>query len=320
MRSGLNIVCYNVFCRPSYMCYDEQIKRARRIPLALMKSMGKIKFEKLDVICLVEAFDHDANDILTEEFHKLGFTNSTNVLESYSIMKLKLINGGIRMFSRHKILRTETRMFPFSSLANIESYVGKGALCIKICKRSIKGTTEKTKTWHIIGTHLAAWEHGRSERLKQLEVIKHFISEMRDFNIVGKGEPVVVTGDFNIDAFCDVKSSQEDLHKLYHELKTYKLPNKCISSLEDGVGSYSTKENNLIGRDGEERSEINELLDYSLLVKNTHYKLKKYSIRILKPYKFNKDMRGIMYKDTGKRSRNLSDHFANWTKIVVEYV
>ena len=89
--------------------------------------------------------------------------------------------------------------------------------------------------------------------------------------------------------------------------------------MEGGIGSYTTLENTLIGRDGDERETVNELLDYSLIVKNSKYKLHKYTMKVLKLYKFNKDMRGILYKDTGKRSRNLSDHFPNLTKIAVKF-
>ena len=305
--SHINIITYNIFCRPSYVCYDEQIKRAKRVPLVLKRTMGDKKFEGLDIICLVETFDHDVNDILTEEFHKLGFKHSTNVLDSYSLLKLKFINGGIRMFSRHEILRSEFRMFPFSKIMNIESYVGKGALGVKICKNGIN--------WHVIGTHLAAWKHGRADRKVQLGLIDEFISEMKYADIVKENEPIVITGDFNIDAF----TGGDDLKRIYKKLDTYHLPKKCISSLEGGIGSYTTLENTLIGRDGDERETVNELLDYSLIVKNSKYKLHKYTMKVLKLYKFNKDMRGILYKDTGKRSRNLSDHFPNLTKIAVKF-
>lgn len=312
--SNLNIICYNIFCRPSYMCYDEQLKRAKRIPDAIKRTLGDDGFNKLDVICFVEAFDHDVNDALTVELHRMGFKYSTNVLDSYSLFKLKLINGGIRMFSRHKIVRSEFRTFPFSGVVNIESYVGKGALGVKICKKGVN--------WHVLGTHLAAWDHGREDRIKQLNLICEFMEEMKDVEIVGDGEPIVITGDFNIDAFGGTDGHVQDLKGLYERLGAYKMPKKSLLRLlEKETGSYSALENGLVGRDGDDRGDkINELYDYSLVVRRSGYKLKKYTMRILKPYKFCKGERGIIYKDTGKRSRNLSDHFPNLTKIKVEFL
>jgi len=311
--STLNIITYNIFCRPSFVCYDEQLKRAKSIPSAIKKSLGDNGFRKLDVICFVEAFDHDVNDALTVELHKMGFKHSTDILDSYSLLKLKLINGGIRIFSRHKILRSEFRMFPFSGLMNLESYVGKGALGIKICKKCVN--------WHIIGTHLAAWDYGRKDRRKQMNLIEEFIDEMKDVGIIKNGEPIVVTGDFNIDAFGGSAGHIQDLTRLYEQIHAYRMPKKSINRLKNKeTGSYSAFKNSLVGRDGDDRgAEINELLDYSLVVKMPTYKLNKYSVKILKPYKENKSDRGIMYKDTGKRSRNLSDHFPNLTKITVKF-
>lgn len=302
-RCHINIVTYNIFCRPSFACYDEQIKRATRIPDAISKVLGN-KFEKVDVVCFVECFDHDVNDILTIEMHKKGFKYSTNILHSYSLLKLKLINGGIRIFSRHKILRSEFRMFSFSGFTELESYIGKGALAIKI---SVNGVI-----CHIIGTHLAAWKSGESARHSQINVIKDFIDDMKYADIVKKNEPVIVTGDFNINALSKQNYSNLKL------LKTYKIPNKSIKNLICNGGSYSTNDNNLIGRDGECRKNINELLDYSLLVKSKQYKMKKYVVNIIKPYMGTRHLRSIFYKDTGLRSKNLSDHFPNLTKIVVE--
>ena len=204
-------------------------------------------------------------------------------------------------------------MFPFSSLTNIESYVGKGALGVKICKGGVN--------WHIIGTHLAAWDHGRKDRKRQLDLIGEFIGEMKEAGIVEGSDPVVMTGDFNIDAFGGSAGHVTDLAGLYGKMGVYQMPRKGIKRLlEKETGSYSALENSLVGRDGDDRGdEINELLDYSLVVKRPAYKLDKYTMRILKPYKYCKGDRGIFYKDTGRRSRNLSDHFPNLTKITVKF-
>lgn len=318
---AINILTYNIFCRPSYVCYDEQMKRVQRIPEALKKSIGEKKFAKLDILCFLEAFDHDVNDVLTVELHKMGFKHSTNILNSYALLKLKFINGGIRIFSRHPIIRSEYRMFPFSGIMNLESYVGKGALSVKIQKKGF--------VWHVVGTHLAAWAHGSGERRRQLALIDDFINDMKYAGIVESGEPVIVTGDFNIDAFTVIKNREEnektfddycqkDMTDMIKCLGAYSLPRRSIRGLEDGVGSYCKKENSLVGRDGDERMEVNELLDYSLVIKDPRYKLSKYSMRILKLFKSVPELRGILYKDTGKRSRNLSDHFPNLTKICVK--
>ena len=261
----INILTYNIFCRPSYMCYDEQMKRVQRIPEVLKKTIGNKKFEKLDIICFLEAFDHDVNDILTVELHNLGFKFSTNILNSYAILKFKFVNGGIRIFSRHPIIRSEYRMFPFSGIMNLESYVGKGALSVKIEKGGF--------VWHIVGTHLAAWDHGRGERKRQLALIDDFINDMKYAGIVKSGEPVIVTGDFNIDAFTVLESGGKedfkgkDMTDMVRCLGAYKLPRRSIKKLEGGIGSYCKKENSLVGRDGDERTEVNELLDYSLVIK-----------------------------------------------------
>ncbi len=304
---NINILTYNIFCRPSYICYDEQLKRAKLIPSVLRKYIGGKKFEKIDAICFLEAFDHDVNDILTEELYNVGFKYSTNILNSYAILKLKFINGGIRFFSKYPIERSEFRMFPFSGVMNLESYIGKGALVIKIKKGE--------RFWHIIGTHLAAWSSGEKDRKYQMELIDDFINDMKYVGIVKSGEPVIVTGDFNIDVFTDLFT----VKKLYKCLNTYRVPSSALYKLERGIGSYCKAENNLVGRDGEDREEINELLDYSLLVKDKKYTMARYSTKILFPYKSMYNIRGIMYKDTGIRSRNLSDHFPNLTQITVKF-
>jgi len=155
-----------------------------------------------------------------------------------------LCDGGIILFSRHRIVNTYEQTF--DDIIGTDALVAKGFVYAKINKQE--------KYYHVIATHLQAWntKEDQHTRTSELNTINTFINNRLTSSL---HEPLIIVGDLNVDYHTAKKQFIEVLDVL-----------KCKSSYSNYQGMYTSdpENNSLVGRDGAKKPYKRELLDYIL--------------------------------------------------------
>ena len=185
------LMTYNVKMFSNYIFDDAQKERAHMIPTEI----NKIDPE-LDCIIITELFNEKAEKIMDKQMKKYGYKHRSKKVGTswWDIFKLKIEDGGVKIYSKYPIIEQEILTYNNSSAE--EKLSGKGCLYTKIDKYG--------KNFNIIATHL---QSGRTEekiktRIKQIEEMKDFIDKLK----ITFDEPIFIAGDFNID-----KTRQKEL-------------------------------------------------------------------------------------------------------------
>jgi len=156
--------------RPHLLFHDNQIYRAHNI-------VNYINNNDFDVVLLQEAFDKTAIDIIIK-----------NADYTYNILPIKstntLINNGLLILSKHKILCSEYIMF--NACKDADCLASKGAVFIEL----LIGDS----VWQLVNTHLQANTGQANEkiRMNQFKQIKDLLDKNHYFNI-----PQLIIGDIN---------------------------------------------------------------------------------------------------------------------------
>jgi len=175
-----NVLQYNVQLDPTIFINNGAAKRASIIP----RAVKKINNGNIDTIVLCEAFEDTATKKLTNGLKSLGWKHKTKVLPS-RFGKFK--NGGVMIVSKWPI--EETKFHIYDSSKGADGLVAKGIVYSKIKKRG--------KIFHVFGTHLQAWNDAGAKKIrtKQIRELQKFAKQQK----IPPGEPVIYSGDFNID-------------------------------------------------------------------------------------------------------------------------
>jgi endonuclease/exonuclease/phosphatase family metal-dependent hydrolase len=187
----IRVATYNMYCRPRFSFYDNQLIRARLLSgeiLRLEETQGK----KIDVLCLQEIVDNKVHKILKKELYKIGFVFKTKRLDTTWRM-----NGGIIIYSRYPIIKETSIVFKLEDSYIWNAPASKGAICIKVMKNK--------EYYNIVNTHLDSFN--ANFRKRQMEHMRDWIDE----KMLPDTEPIIITGDFNIDFHSEEKKNIDEV-------------------------------------------------------------------------------------------------------------
>ena len=319
---SLKVLQYNIFCRPRIISDDAQLERAGSIPNAIDDINSETK-TPVDVVTICECFDDNCEKVLVAGMNKIGFYYHTDTIGEYPMKKCfsavgpKLCNGGVKIFSRHKIINIKTKIFATNEISGTDSLASKGVIYAKIMKMvphtNADGKLEHVPEYfHVFATHLQAWntEKAQNNRMKELTDIRKFIEDLKFTGVIKLNEPIIISGDFNINYYKYYDEYQRMMYLLdVHE-----------PLLPHGKYTSDPKLNSLVGRDGQKKPLQYEWLDYTFTVKDKNYEglsLKEQTVKVWYPYKM--DIDTFIYNDNKvcfccfnnklKTTNNFSDHF-----------
>ena len=253
----LNILQYNIFCRPRALFKDGQVARARDIPKVISEQINS----NVDVITFCEAFDDVARRNLISELNRVGFRYVTNVVGEYGIdetvrqelmnKRMCFENGGVMIVSRHPILKSESRVFTDFEISGTDALAAKGMVYVKI---NVDGKLPV----HVFAAHFQAWNTRDAFENRNMEAIdiRHFI----DSFCIPSDEAVIISGDFNSD-YIKYPGKTNTIFKYLDAV----MPPR-ITHMEQYTSDPDT--NTLVGRDGQKRPYRHEWLDYILYSKS----------------------------------------------------
>lgn len=315
----LSILTYNVFLRPEILFPDNQHDRSLEIAEKIIE-IEKRRNISIDIVVLCEVFDRSLYDLLFDTMHRNGFKYKTDVLGSveselnkhknnkllnliYNLFKRPyIINGGLIIFSKHKINNICYEIFKLNEVSGNDKLASKGFIYCNIIKNNIKH--------HIIGTHFTAFDTKEGQKSRQIEssVIKKFINNKN----IPQDESIYICGDLNSNLY------DKDNIKILFDILDVNIPK--IDIIDRYNSKYShTHENNLTGRDGfiepkKQKIANDTLFDYILSVKTNLQPVKtsttveiirgNHILRFEKPKKY--------FKSCCKKyiySNELSDHY-----------
>ena len=174
----LDVLTYNVFLRaPDFLFFDRQRERVGLIPNLA---------QGYDVLILQEAFSDAHRQSLLQGLHA-AYPFHTHVLGKDRWWKL---NGGVIILSKWPI-EAEAQHHFGELCAGADCWASKGVVYARINKQG--------RRYHIFGTHTQAEIKHRAIREQQLRRIRAFID---GFGIPST-QPVLIGGDFNVDALSD---------------------------------------------------------------------------------------------------------------------
>lgn len=171
----LNVLAYNIYMRPEIIFANGQAIRANLIP-------GRV--HGYDVIVFSEAFDNSSRSTLLNGL-KAEYPYKTNVVGSDSGIDQ---DGGVILVSKWPIEKQAQRVFG-SECSGSDCMSDKGVIYARLNKQG--------RIYHVFGSHTQAWStaQGAAVRRNQFQVIFDFIYDMD----ISPNEPVIITGDLNVD-------------------------------------------------------------------------------------------------------------------------
>ncbi|MFI5527128.1 sphingomyelin phosphodiesterase [Kitasatospora sp. NPDC051853] len=282
----LKVLTYNVFLMSTslYPNWGQDL-RAKEIAAASF-------FQGNDVVVLQEAFDNAASDKL-QSLAKAAYPYQTPVVgrstsgwdaTSGSYSSTTPEDGGVTLLSKWPILRKE--QYVFKDACGADWWSNKGFVYAVL---NVNG--QRT---HVLGTHLQSTDSGCSSgqpatvRAAQLTAMKNFV----DAKNIPASEPVIVTGDLNVNAHDSEYPSM--------------LANGNLAPATDRTGwanSFDTTENSIAAY--RYPGEPKEDLDY-VLYRADHARPQSYTNNVLRfhstPWTVSSWGKSYTYND-------LSDHY-----------
>jgi len=212
-RTTFQLMTYNAFCRPPGIAGDSgEDFKDERLSL-LLKRIGQ-----LDIICFQELFDAFCNrrKAFIEAAGLLGFQYECFLPRNCFRIPPRIIDGGVTIMSKFPIVYTNYIHYRHCVYSTVDSFVGKGCLYARISYRLDEKDSSKTggaRYLHVFSSHMQAGDrigyphesyHARI-RIGQLEEMRDFIHE----SIVDDDGPVVLTGDWNINARMSMENDSD---------------------------------------------------------------------------------------------------------------
>ena len=176
----MRLLTYNVMTPvpPPLRMYGQE-ERLRRIPDALTAAL---KGKWVDLIVFQELGTESYAQLLYKGMKRQGFIHMSEPLSSARLHKV--MQGGVRVMSRHPILRQET--YVFSECREEGCLAALGATLVTVEIGSLRT--------HVVGAHLQAWPEHVEPRRRQLAEVNAWLSGLG----IPKEEPVILIGDLNM--------------------------------------------------------------------------------------------------------------------------
>jgi endonuclease/exonuclease/phosphatase family metal-dependent hydrolase len=216
---SIKLLSYNTFMRPPPLGIFLEYKEER------LNYLIENKFANFDIICLQEVFGNFNNrkNKLKNEMEKKGFKYSSTCYNCF-FCNGKIIDCGLLILSRYKILKTKFQSFETST--NIDSFSEKGILYCEI-------NLTNNIPIHVFCLHMQASytyvpnENSIKVREKQLDIICNFIKLIINDKDTPIG-PIILTGDFNINSLINSNLNKEENNIIIEE---YNNLNKKMKKL-----------------------------------------------------------------------------------------
>ncbi|KAL0476713.1 hypothetical protein AKO1_006160 [Acrasis kona] len=207
----IRILSYNMFMRPFVNTNGNDYKPER------LKLFMENETHKFDVLCLQELFSmggHNRKYELIEGSKKHGLLYSTSLNGSW--LSLKPIDSGLLILTKYPILDKDAIVFQEG--ADIDGWSTKGAISALV---SVPTEDEHDEIkMLIVNTHTQA-EYS-TEDPKYYDIQRKQIEEVRQFIIKKHKQfpkaPIILCGDFNINARTSALSTGEDSTEAYKTL------------------------------------------------------------------------------------------------------
>lgn len=229
----LNVITFNVMAPVAPpLRFNGQAERMSRIPEAIRAWERSAEGRPLDVVAFQESIIKSQHMILRRGMKSLGFAYETDPLQG-KVLKGKLVNGGVVIFSRHPILKQSSHVFPTAcGCADSDCLAAKGWVYSKV---SVGG-----RPVHVVACHLQAWNQHSTQRIRHLQAtaIGEFCRGLsRDLTT----EPLIVMGDLNADKY----TQRKHLSLLVESMSVRELPMDPLSL----TFSSDPRQNALMGND-----------------------------------------------------------------------
>ena len=243
-----NILTYNVF---AFTKWIESTAQNQRLSLITdkIKLLDDTTEGGVDIISLNEFWDNTERGMVVEKMRLNGYKYTSNILPRHP---LKLLNGGVQIFSKHKI--TAVDWVTYDDCASEDCLASKGAMYIRIIKSSPSGNS--CLPFNILGSHLNVGNSGNNTltgvQFSQIEQLTSFMHKRK--SRLSATEPFVIAGDLNVDKFESTESGNDF--------------NKLLETLDESVDLstllYTKSNMNTVDRDGPNPDGETKYLDYIL--------------------------------------------------------
>ncbi|ETM51614.1 hypothetical protein L914_04590 [Phytophthora nicotianae] len=202
VQERLAVLSMNIFCRPEGIHSGQWFKTGDYKDLRVALLLRKMA--KFDVVILQEMFEAGPRQRrFVREAYAMGFRYHCGSVWP-RLLDSRLIDGGLLILSRYPIV--ERDQLAYSQGSGSDGICAKGVLYARI-----QLSPDLSDSLHVFTTHTQAGDNYKdySIRLAQLQEMHRFIARtIRD----DPGVPVLITGDFNLDARHDlVHDSQTGL-------------------------------------------------------------------------------------------------------------
>jgi len=222
----LNIVSYNIQIWPFYgdVIYPPNHKNIRTS--LIPKALGA----NFDVIFFNEIFDKGLRENLVRQM-SVEYPYWVDVANNYNPI---ILSSGVMAFSKWPIVTKAE--WEYGTCYREECLAKKGALFIKIDKNG--------RYYNLFGTHPQSDNDQKSwqTRAQQMQEFKNFINAQD----IPQSEPIILTGDFNIDSLSPVKNMYARFDEPLSELiYVQKLLNLAFLNHQGLVFSFDTELNKM---------------------------------------------------------------------------
>lgn len=217
---AVRLLAYNVQFLPPIADDSRCIRLRARLIAREIERRGPLP----DVLAFSEAFDDEARAVLVNELVD-RFPHRTRILGSDSGVEQ---DGGVIILSRWPIETEDQRTFG-SVCAGWDCRADKGVLYARVRTRDLVA--------HVFATHLEA--QTRDIKRRQMDIIRGFIESKR----IPSDEPVLMAGDFNIDAYGGSGDYPDMLRRLNADyLRLEGEPRYSKDDLENDMASGRKRE------------------------------------------------------------------------------
>jgi endonuclease/exonuclease/phosphatase family metal-dependent hydrolase len=225
---NIGIVSYNVNLSVSFpLRFNSAYARAERCADALYFSKA---FDSYQIICFQELVV-GRNTVLRSLIHHPHHTSK--ITTSWSGTNIKALESGLTIASTFPIVEQRHHVFVGSSY-HLECFMAKSVLYAKI------QTSHHNKHVHVFTTHTQAWSNEKTSSIRESQMFqaKIFLHSLH----IPPDEPVLFTGDFNVDFY--------ESYKEYKTLATMMYMEICRP--EDTIFSFDPSTNTTVGNDDED--------------------------------------------------------------------
>jgi endonuclease/exonuclease/phosphatase family metal-dependent hydrolase len=191
----LHALSYNVMAPVAepFRCTG-QVQRMKQVAKTIVEQIDPVAF--VDFVLVQESIVTSQHAVLRQGMRNAGFVHETKQLVG-SLRNLKLVQGGLVLFSRHPIMHEEQMVFD-GMCAQEDCMASKGCVYVSIKKNG--------QQFHVFGVHLQAWETPKSRAVRrgQMKRVKKFIDAQK----IQSEDPVILLGDFNVDMYSQRRQMQ----------------------------------------------------------------------------------------------------------------